>query len=194
MKLDLSVTITQTILDRLAGMTSTNQIPAVDKFGHLGTHFDVMNKQFSLANTVRRGLVFNVSHIRDRDITADDIDTLKILEHDFVIFYSGYLQEHGYGTPSYFANHPQLAQPLITELINKKVSIIGIDFAGIRHPAEHPAADQYCADHDVFVIENLNNIDRLWAATGDRAFTLHTYPVNYDCLTGLPCRVIAEFA
>lgn len=70
--------------------------------------------------------------------------------------------------------------------------MIGIDFAGIRKPAEHHRADQYCADHGVFVIENLANLETLLAAAKGQTFIVHTYPVNYEGLTGLPCRVVAE--
>ena len=70
--------------------------------------------------------------------------------------------------------------------------MIGIDFPGIRKPAEHVKADQYCADYGIFVVENLANLDILLAAVHDKPFLVHTYPVNYEGLTGLPCRVVAE--
>ncbi|MEW6359827.1 MAG: hypothetical protein AB1696_26050 [Planctomycetota bacterium] len=41
-------------------------------FGHLGTHFDVMNKEFPLQNIERPGVVFDVSGINDRDIDLRD--------------------------------------------------------------------------------------------------------------------------
>ena len=34
--------------------------------GHLGTHFDVMNKEFPLEYTKRRAIVFDVSDVGDR--------------------------------------------------------------------------------------------------------------------------------
>ena len=125
-------------------------------------------------------------------MTAADINIGEITEYDFVIFHTGYLKEKKYGSPEYFQNHPELADTLITCLINKKVSMIGIDAAGIRKPAEHHRADQYCADNGVFVIDNLANLDKLLAAANGQSFVVHTYPVNYEGLTGLPCRVVAE--
>ncbi len=39
--------------------------------GHLGTHFDVMNKEFPLEYTRRKAYVFDVSAVRDREIGID---------------------------------------------------------------------------------------------------------------------------
>lgn len=192
MKIDLSVAVTEEILTSMSDRTTSAQIPPVAKFGHLGTHFDVMDKKFSLENTERKGKVFDVSHIRGRNIEPGDINIDEITEHDFVIFHTGYLNEKKYGTPEYFQNHPELSDALITVLVNKKVSLLGIDAAGIRKAAEHSRADRYCADNGVFVIENLANLEKLLTAVKGRAFVVHTYPVNYVGLTGLPCRVIAE--
>lgn len=192
MKIDLTVTVDEEVRKLLADATAAEQLPPFVKFGHLGTHFDVMNKTFSLDNTERRGILFDVSQVKDRKIEAGDIDMVQIKEHDFVMFYSGYLKEYKFGTPAYMKSKIELANALISDLITQKVSMIGIDFPGIRKPAEHPQADQYCADHDVFVIENLANLDVLLAEVKEKSFLVHTYPVNYEGLTGLPCRVIAE--
>ncbi len=192
MKIDLTVTVTEEILKLMSSMTASGQIPPVVQFGHIGTHFDVMNKTFPLENTERRGILFDVSHVKDREIEADDIHMDEIAEHDFIMFYTGCLTENKFGTPAYLQTRLELADALITNLLNKKVSMIGIDFPGIRKPAEHPRADQYCADHGVFVIENLANLDVLLAAAKGQPFLVHTYPVNYEGLTGLPCRVVAE--
>ena len=192
MKIDLSVTVTEEVLKLMSNMTTAGQIPPVVQFGHIGTHFDAMNKKFPLENTERRGILFDVSHVKEREIEATDINMDKITEHDFIMLYTGCLQENKFGTPAYLQTRLELSNALITYIINKKVSIIGIDFPGIRKQAEHARADQYCADHGVFVIENLANLDALLAAAKGQPFLVHTYPVNYEGLTGLPCRVVAE--
>lgn len=192
MKIDLSVAITEEIVNVLFNRGANKEIPPVAKFGHIGTHFDIMDKEFQLENTERKGKVFDVSHVKDQEIEVTDIDAAKIAENDFVMFHTGCLKEKNYGSPEYFADHPELSQALITYLVNKKVSLIGIDTAGIRKAAEHPQADQYCADNGIFVIENLNNLDILLKESKGRGFVVHTYPVNYQGLTGLPCRIVAE--
>lgn len=158
--------------------------------GHLGTHFDVMNKEFPLEYTRRNGIVFDVSQINGRDIELSDIDIDRVFRDMFAAFYTGFIEKIGYGGREYFGQHPQLSAELIDVLIARGVSLIGLDFAGIRRGKEHIPKDQYCADRGVFVIENLCHLKEV-ADVGGR-FIAHTYPVNYVGMTGLPCRVIAE--
>ena len=108
----------------------------------------------------------------------------------FVAFYSGFAEDPGYGSREYFLDHPQLSDTLIDALVAKGVSIIGLDFAGVRRGREHTPKDQFCADHGVFVVENLYNLKAVLNAGG--RFTAHTYPMNYAEMSGLPCRVVAE--
>lgn len=158
--------------------------------GHLGTHFDVMNKEFPLEYTERNGIVFDVRTVKDRDIQIEDIDLNKVSKEMFVAFYTGFIEEEEYGTKKYFKEHPQLSVELLDALIEKKVSIIGIDFAGVRRGKEHTPMDQHCADHGVFIIENLCNLHNV--LTYGTIFKAHTYPMNYVEITGLPCRVLAD--
>ena len=180
MKLDITLCITP---DMLRG---DSKAPA----GHLGTHFDVMDKAFPLDYTCRRGIVFDVGHIEGRDIDIADVP-LQLVEQDmFVAFRTAFGEEEPYGTVRYQKEHPQLSEALIDALLEKKISIIGVDFAGIRRGKEHIPADQLCADRGVFVIENLRNLGEILNRGG--SFTAHTYPLNCVGMTGIPCRVIAE--
>lgn len=63
--------------------------------GHLGTHFDVMNKEFPLEYTRRKGVVFDVSEVTDRDIDVCDIDLDKVESDMFVSFYTGFIEKIG---------------------------------------------------------------------------------------------------
>ncbi|MBE6589676.1 MAG: cyclase [Ruminococcaceae bacterium] len=158
--------------------------------GHLGTHFDVMHEEFPLEYTQRGGIVFDVSAVRDRDIEASDIDIGRVQKNAFVAFYTGYAEKEAYGSRAYFKEHPQLSPSMICALVEKGVSIIGVDCAGIRRGTEHIPTDRYCAEHGVFVVENLCNLKALLHC--GKGFTVNTYPMNYTEITGLPCRVIAE--
>ena len=158
--------------------------------GHTGTHFDVMNKEFPLEYTRRDGIVFDVSGVRERDICAEDIDISKVEKGMFVAFYSNFIEEVGNGAPGYFSGSPQLSNELIDQLLDSGVSIIALDFGGIRRGKEHVPKDQLCADRGTFVIENLCNLKAL--VEGGGRFIAHTYPMSYAGITGLPCRVIAE--
>lgn len=161
-------------------------------FGHLGTHFDVMNKEYPLEFTKRNGIIFDVSEIVDKDINVSDIDISLVNEDMFVAFYTGFIEKEEYGTKTYFTSHPQLSDELIDQLLDRKVSIIGVDCAGVRRGAEHTPKDQYCADKGVFIIENLCNLGKVLNGKDIMKFTAHTYPINFVGMTGLPCRVVAE--
>lgn len=160
--------------------------------GHLGTHFDVMNKDFPLEYLERNAIVFDVSKVTNKEICINDINLEKINSGMFVAFYTGFIEIEGYGGKKYFSMHPQLSNELIEALIEKNISIIGIDFAGIRRGDEHTPKDQYCADRGIFIIENLCNLNRILNGKKSREFIANTYPLNYSDMTGLPCRVVAK--
>ncbi|MBQ7477830.1 MAG: cyclase family protein [Selenomonadaceae bacterium] len=155
--------------------------------GHLGTHFDVMNKEFPLEYTRRQGIVFDVTAVAERDIGIEDIAMDSVEKGMFVAFYTGYIEKVAYGSKEYFASHPALSPKLIDALLEKEVSIIGIDCAGVRNGQEHTPMDQHCADHSVFIVENLCNLKEVVGNC-----VINTYPMNYAEMTGLPCRVVAE--
>lgn len=162
----------------------------IASMGHLGTHFDVMNQRFPLEFTRRAGICFDVSKIMENEIMLNDGDLGRIEEGMFVGFYTGYIDRVDYGTQAYFKQHPQLSYELIEALILKRISIIGIDCAGVRRGSEHTPIDQRCADQGVFIVENLCHLDQVLSQSSH--FIAHTYPMNFAGLTGLPCRVIAE--
>ena len=186
MLVDLSVKVSKTA----SGNALDNE--KMVSFSHLGTHFDVMNKEFPLEFIKREGLVFNVRSVSGREICSGDIDLSLVKEGMFAAFHTGFINDEGYGTKKYFTEHPELSNELIDILLDKKVSIIGIDFAGVRRGAEHTPKDQYCADRGVFIIENLCNLDKILNGKAYSYFTVNTYPVNFEGMSGLPCRVVGE--
>ncbi len=118
--------------------------------------------------------------------------TARVQPGMFVAFRTGFIEEVGYGNADYFSAHPQLSQELIHSLLQKRIAIIGVDFAGIRRGKEHTPADQACADQGVFVVENLCNLAAVLSGQSAREFSASTYPVNFSGMTGLPCRVVAR--
>ncbi len=160
--------------------------------GHIGTHFDVMDKEFPLEYVERQGIVFDVSSCLERDISVNDFDFRMVKPDMFIAFYTGFIEKVGYGSKKYITEHPQLSNELIDALLSRCISIIGIDFAGIRRGTEHGQKDQYCADNGVFIIENLCNLNNILQGQSSRLFQANTYPVNFDGVTGLPCRVVAK--
>ena len=155
--------------------------------GHLGTHFDVMNKEFPLEYIRRNAVVFDVSGVSNRDIDISDIDLNEVKPDMFAAFYTGYINKVEYGSKEYFTSHPALSVELIDALLDRGVSIIGVDCAGVRIGKEHTPMDQHCADQGVFIVENLCNLDMVIGRC-----VINTYPMNYAEMTGLPCRIVAE--
>ena len=182
------IDITLKVTPRMVADAQGNEKKAFE--GHLGTHFDVMDKEFPLEYTERQGIVFDVSDVTGRDIEIADINLESVEREMFVAFHTGFIEQEGYGTKKYYAEHPQLSNELIDALIAKGISIIGIDFAGIRRGKEHTPKDQHCADNGIFVVENLCNLKALLSP--DNRFIANTYPLNFAGMTGLPCRVVAK--
>ncbi len=129
-------------------------------------------------------------NVKNREIHIADIDMDKVNKNMFVCFYTGFIEKEGYGTKKYFTEHPELSTELLKALLQKNVSMIGVDFAGVRRGKEHTPMDQYCADHGVFIIENLCNLYSILKIRN--TFIANTYPMNYAEMTGLPCRVVAD--
>ena len=128
--------------------------------------------------------------LKPREIALSDVDVSRVEKDMFVAFYTGFSAKEEYGTRIYFKEHPQLSYELIHALVNKGISIIGVDFAGIRRGSEHIPIDQCCAERGVFVVENLCNLQSLLPYGA--YFTANTYPMKLTELSGLPCRVIAS--
>ena len=72
MKIDITLKITPQMVTDAQG----NEKKAL--VGHLGTHFDVMDKEFPLEYTKRNGIVFDVSKVKNREIDIVDIDMDKV--------------------------------------------------------------------------------------------------------------------
>ncbi|KAF5068711.1 putative cyclase [anaerobic digester metagenome] len=184
MLIDITLKITPKMLTDAQG----NEKKAL--FGHLGTHFDVMNKDFPLEYMERNAIVFDVSHIVNGEIQPLDIDLEKVKPDMFIAFYTGFIEKESYGSHAYFSEHPQLSMDLINVLVEKGISIIGIDFAGVRRGQEHTPMDQFCADRGVFIVENLCNLSEVLKHS--IYFQAYTCPMNFSEMTGLPCRVVAK--
>jgi kynurenine formamidase len=161
-------------------------------FGHLGTHFDVMNKEFPLHLLRRPGVVLDVSGAGQAEVDLGQVDLAQVEAGAFVAFHSGFSAACPYGSREYFQAHPQLSHGLIDALLERGVAMIGVDFAGVRRGAEHTPKDQYCADRGVFIVENLCNLERVLDGARVARCLIHTFPVRFGGMSGLPCRVVAE--
>ena len=186
MFIDLTMKVTPEILQAMS-IKQSNGLK-----GHVGTHFDVMDKEFPLDFIEMPGVVFDVSSVGNRYIDCNDIDLSLVGKKMFISFYTGFIESCGYGNKRYFKEHPELSNELLDTLLSKDVSIIGIDFAGVRRGVEHKKKDQLFADNNKFIVENMCNLKSVLGDNMSANFTANTYPINYTGMTGLPCRVVAK--
>lgn len=158
--------------------------------GHVGTHLDTYLKSaIPLAYFKRAGICIDVSEFaQQRVIEVEDVESLDIPAGAFVLFRTGQIERYRYGTKEYFRDHPQLSHRLISYLIQREISFIGIDCAGIRRGEEHAPADSLCEENGVYVIENLCCLNELSSGS----FVVYTMWLDDPAATGLRCRVIAE--
>ena len=155
--------------------------------GHIGTHLDTYEKSaIPLEYFKSSGILFDVRGIPE--VTEGDVDITLIQPGVFVLFRTGRIEEHPYGEPMYFENHPQLSRGLVEALVEKGIRFIGIDCPGIRQHSEHEVADRFCEQHGIYIIENLKNLEQIHS----QRFTVHTMWLEDEVMTGLRCRVIAE--
>ncbi|MCQ2148721.1 MAG: cyclase family protein [Bacteroidales bacterium] len=160
--------------------------------GHVGTHFDIMDKSLPGDKLRLKGIFFDVSSAGDGEITSSDIDMSLLGQGMLVGFYSGIQDRYEYGSESYRHNHPTLSYELIDKLIEKRIALIGIDFAGVRRHAEHTPADQKCADNGIFIIENLHSIESVLGEKKSSECFIYVELAPITGATGIPCHVSAR--
>lgn len=157
--------------------------------GHVGTHFDIYGDiQVPLDYMQTRGVLFDVSHITDREITIDDIDIDYVKEGDFVLIRTGSIERHPYGSRLYSSHSTNLSWELVQELAMQRIKFLGIDAPDVRKGEEHTEADMLLLSHGAFVIENLINLDQIQPDTPIKMLTM--WQENPDA-TGVRCRVVA---
>lgn len=184
MYLDLTTIVSQN--SSLIQLAKEQDNPHV-AMGHIGTHLDTYEKRnIPLEYFKSSGIMFDVRWISE--VTLKDVDITLIQNGDFVMFRTGRIEEHSYGDPQYFENHPQLSKELIETLAEKKIHFIGVDCPGIRQHSEHEQADRFCEQHGIYVIENLTNLNDIPV----QRFNAYTMWLEDEVMTGLRCRVILE--
>lgn len=180
MYIDITLEITKEIINK-------NNLEYKQLLNHFATHYDIMDKTFPLDYIKRDGIIFNKIGQKEINLTSDELN--KIKENSFVLFNTGFISDVGYFSKEYSSFQPELKTSLIYKLIEKKVSIIGLDFKGVKKGSEHVKFDKICADKNIFIVENLTNLDKV---SKFEDFIVYTFPLNYTFLTGVPCRVIVE--
>jgi kynurenine formamidase len=154
---------------------------------HVSTHIDAPCHMIKNANTlsdypiekfVGEGIVIDA--VGQKEI---NVDLLQVKENDIVFFHTNHIKK--LYEKDYFENNPIITKELAQQLVNKKISIIGLDsFTPDNDPYD---VHKIFLGNDVLIIENLINLDKL---VGKR-FQCIVAPLKIKDSDGAPCRVIA---
>ncbi len=90
-----------------------------------------------------------------------------------------------WGSPDYFTDHPVMTGDAAEFLVDRGITLIGVDFPSIDRPP-FPAHEMLLGN-DVLILENLTNLD---AVTGP-VFQLSAIPLRIIGRDGSPVRAIA---
>lgn len=110
-------------------------------------------------------------------------DVSAVRKGDFVFFYTG--QTDKAGTPSFFENSPFISEKTAEALVEKGVSIVGLDSFSPDGPPF--AIHDILLGNGVRILENLVNLKGL---VGKR-FECVVLPLKIKDADGAPCRVVA---
>lgn len=159
---------------------------------HVGTHMDAP------LHMVEGGLKigeFPLSHFQGRGVVIDArgqdvIDTLLLEKHDIqkgdiVLVWTGW--DAKYRTDAYFENWPVMTLGFAQALVDKQISLIGMDTAGPEMDEAFPIHKTFLPNN-ILIIENLCNLQAL---ENHKDFLVHAYPAKYDA-DAAPVRVVAE--
>lgn len=166
---------------------------------HTGTHMDAPYHFFpkgkkineiAVETFVADALLFKLRKRAKEYITKDDIVNFekkaRIHKSDAIVFSTGW-EDHA-NKNDYLTSNPGLSKDAAEYLVDKKVSIVGIDSANIDHPsADDFAAHNILLPKGVLIVENLCNLN----AIKKRRFKLVVLPLKIEGATGSPVRAIA---
>ena len=158
--------------------------------GHWGTHLDrLLGTKVPVEHFKSRGLCLDVrSRVPSKRLGLDAVDLRAVSADDFLLFRTGIMESHPYGSEPYMSAPFDFDWELLEALLGRGVRFIGLDCRGLRADSEHVKADTMCERAGAFVVENLVGLDRLPADV-----PLTVYAVAFDFGgTGLPVRVLAE--
>ncbi|WP_052356817.1 cyclase family protein [[Clostridium] dakarense] len=156
---------------------------------NMGTHIDVMSSNVILENErlIAQGIKFDVSNIKDRTITLDDLDLSIVKEGVYVFFQTNW--DKYFDDEEKYNNHPEISMEVIEYLVDKKVNMIGIDTLGLGLSKNHGLIDVFLGKHGAYAIENLANLDKIPKDN----FRVYCLPMKIEGLDAYPTRILVEF-
>jgi arylformamidase len=155
---------------------------------HFSTHIDVPRHMLDKGKTlsdypiesfIGKAILFDVRGQSKIDINVDIIKP-----NDMVFFFTGHIA-HLY-EPSYFENNPVISIETIQRLIEKKISLLGIDsFSPDNEPF---LVHKQLFENDIPIVENVTHLEKI----PQQQFFCYIFPIHIKDGDGAPCRVVAQ--
>jgi kynurenine formamidase len=155
---------------------------------HTATHLDLVfrEKRFEPERMIGKGKLIDVSEPSGPEIRLADVEhQVPVDAGDFVFFRTGW--SRFVGTQAYH-DHPELSLEVVQWLAAKEINAVGIDALGLGQGRRHGEYDRLLARLDIFVIENLVNLD----AIPKREFRVYCLPLKIENTDAIPARVLVE--
>lgn len=168
----------------------------ISMYSHTGTHMDAPAHMRPGGKTLDSYPVSDffgkavLVDLHECDLQKIELDRLipyesRILQADFIILRTGWAEK--WGKPSYFEGFPSLTKDATRWLLDFGIKGIGTDAISIdRMEDEDFPIHHLLFSSDVFIIENLTNLDK--AGT---EFTLACFPLYIKEADGSPVRAVA---
>ncbi|OGL31317.1 hypothetical protein A3F37_03055 [Candidatus Saccharibacteria bacterium RIFCSPHIGHO2_12_FULL_41_12] len=156
---------------------------------HVGTHIDAplhmiadgkTIDKYPLDKFVGRGVYIKVEN---KIFDLEKLKNTDIREGDIVLFHTG--MSDLYGQSEYFDNSPEIPEEIAQYLLEKKISMVGMDMCSPDQPPF--STHKILLSGDVLIIENLTNLAQL----ENKQFTVQALPLKLD-IEASPSRVIAK--
>lgn len=168
---------------------------------HAGTHIDAPAHVIRGGRTIDQiplerwwgpAVVVPIARDGGEAIPVQDLAAADIRRGDIVLLHTGW--DVHFDAPAYQL-HPYLGDDTARWLVDRGVSMVGIDAVSVEMPLERrpPGFDlpvhHVLLEHDVLVIENLADLGPL----SGRRVRVHAFPLDIRGGDGAPARVIAEW-
>lgn len=160
---------------------------------HVGTHMDgplhmIANgkklSEFPPEKFFGRGVLVDARGQRT-ELGVELLDGIDIQKGNIVLIMTGFSKYYRDDQKKYFEDSPVLTPELAQNLIEKGVSIVGMD---IGSPDRSPfAVHKLLLRHDILIIENLTNLEQLM---GVKSFEVVALPAKFDA-DSAPTRTVA---
>ena len=181
------------------GLTHEKDYCHVDQLhlnSHTGTHIDAPLHFIADSKTItdyptdkfiNEGIAIDLRHKTDGEaITVDDLAPAHIEAGMSVVLATGWYQ---YFNTERYLNHPYISKEADQYLVDKKVSIVAVDFLNVDQTlVEAWDAHPILLGNDTLIVENINNSLEL---AFDRTYILSFLPLKVVGTDGSPVRAVA---